>query len=35
MIVDNFDTGVHHQEIIEYLFGPLPMEMQIDTAFNP
>jgi len=33
VLVGNFDVDVEHQQRIGHLFGPLPPEMQDDTAF--
>jgi ATP-dependent Lon protease len=34
VMVGNFDVDVEHQQKIGHLFGPLPVEMRDDTAFQ-
>lgn len=33
VLVGNFDVDVQHQQRVGHLFGPLPPEMRMDTAF--
>lgn len=33
VMVGNFDVDVHHQQRVGHLFGPLPAELENDTAF--